>query len=441
MTSELLHILENATVASSCGILLTLLFRKTLRAFFGPSVAYFLWLLAPTSLIVLLLPAPSTGLTSVLSGSFSLSMSSLTSHVRLVSTSAGPALDWATWLVCAWGIGVLVFCASVVHQQRQFIASLGDLTRSDGVLRTTQLAGCPVVFGVVRPRIVVPGDFDIRYAPEEQVLILAHERMHVRRGDLLVNTLWVVFRCIFWFNPLVHIAGRLLRFDQELACDAAVMRNHPRSRKTYANAMLRTQLVDDPLPLGCHWPSSHPLKERIMLLKQSPARGLRRAAGQVFVGLCVLTVGYGTWAAQSGGAAASNMTADPPQVPSSIAGGDTSRGPKPDHRLSIDADWSDCSAEKKSCTYSGHVKFSSKKFVIMADKATANRTDSGFVLDVSGTPATFTHASSGAAAVRGTAERIVLDGVAGEVRLMGNASLTHGDAATTTGERLIYKFP
>lgn len=443
MASELLRILANTTAASSCGFLLTMLLRRRLRTFVGPSVAYFLWLLAPASVIVLLLPAPSAGLTSILPGSFSLSMTSLSGHVAEVSTSAGPAFGWSAWLVCAWGVGVLMFCAGVVHQQRQFIASLGGVTRSDGVLRATGPAGCPVVFGVVKPRIVVPSDFDIRYSPEEQVLILAHERMHIRRGDLVVNALWTVVRCIFWFNPLVHIAGRLLRFDQELACDAAVMRNHPRSRKPYANAMLRTQLVDDPLPLGCHWPSNHPLKERIMLLKQPPARGLRRLIGQLFVGFCVLTVGYGTWASQSGVAAASDpKTAVPPQVLNSVSGGDADQGLKPrGGPVTVDADRTHCSADEKSCTYSGHVRFNSTKFEILADKAKANRTDSGFVLVASGTPATFTRMpSSGAAIVRGAAERIVLDRAAGEMTLSGNASLTEGDDATMTGARLIYKF-
>jgi bla regulator protein blaR1 len=444
MANELLRILGDASVASSCGILLTLLLRRRLRAFFGPSLAYSLWLLVPTSLIVLLLPAPSAGLTSILPGSFSLSMVSLSSHVALFSASAAPTVDLATWLVCAWGIGVLLSCASVEHQQRQFIASLGSVTPSDGVLRASRRAGSPVVFGIVKPRIVVPSDFDIRYAPEEQALILAHERMHVRRGDLVVNTLWTVVRCVFWFNPLVHIAGRLLRFDQELACDAAVMRDHPRSRKHYASAMLRTQLVDDALPLGCHWPSNHPLKERIMLLNQLPTHGLRRALGQLSVGICVLMVGYGTWAAQSGlPAAPPAITATPSQVLDSVSGEDVSREPRPrGGPVTFYADQANCSADRKSCTYSGHVKFSTKNFEILADKAKTNLTDSGFVLVVRGTPATFTGTpSSGAAAVRGAAERIVLDGPAGEVTLTGNASLTQSDAATLKGARLIYKFP
>jgi bla regulator protein blaR1 len=452
MVSELLHILENATVASSCGILLTLLLRKPLRAYFGSSLAYFLWLLVPTALLVLLLPVPSTGPTSVFPVSLSLSMSSLTSQVARVSTSSDRGLNWAMWLVCAWGVGVLLFCARVVYQQRRFIASLGGLVRSDDVLRAAHSAGCPVVFGVVRPRIVVPSDFTIRYPPEEQVLILAHERMHVRRGDLIVNALWVLARCIFWFNPLVHIAGRLVQFDQELACDAAVMRNHPHSRKPYASAMLRTQLVDDPLPLGCHWPANHPLKKRIMLLKQPAARGLRRVIGQMFVGLCVLTVGYGTWAAQSSGVAPptdtamtadSAITADSSQSLNGVSGGDASQNPNPARGpVTFEADQTICSADRKSCTWSGHVKVSFKEFVILADEAKANRAKSGFVLVVRGAPATFTHTpTSGAAVTRGAAERIVLDGAAREVRLTGNASLTQGDAATMTGEGLIYSFP
>jgi beta-lactamase regulating signal transducer with metallopeptidase domain len=66
MASEFLSFLGNATVASSCGILLTLLSRRQLRTFFGPNLAYLLWLIVPTSTLVLLLPAPSTGLKAAL---------------------------------------------------------------------------------------------------------------------------------------------------------------------------------------------------------------------------------------------------------------------------------------------------------------------------------------------------------------------------------------
>jgi bla regulator protein blaR1 len=334
MASQLLTILEITTVASSCGILLALLLRRPLRRLFGPSLAYLLWLLVPTSLVVLLLPAPTPGLKTVFP--VPLSMPLLTAHGALASLSSG--VDWAMWLLCTWGIGALLLSWRLARQQRRFMASLGLLVRSDeGVLRAAYPAGCPVVVGIMRPRIVVPSDFDTRYASDEQVLILAHERMHVRRGDLVMNALWAVARCIFWFNPLIHIAARLFRFDEELACDAAVMRNHPHSRRSYASAMLRTQLADDALPLGCHWPSTHPLKERIMLLKQPPDRGLRSAVGQVFVGACVLMVGYATWAVQ----------------PDAAAPGDKARAKFADSAIRISADHVQQSGD--SFRYTGNV--------------------------------------------------------------------------------------
>jgi beta-lactamase regulating signal transducer with metallopeptidase domain len=297
MASELLDILGTATVASSCGVLLILLLRKPLRTFFGASLAYFLWLLVPTSILVPLLPAPSAGLKTVLPVPVQLSMPALIGHGAIVSTSSGFA--WVPWLIFAWATGALLFGLRLARQQRHFIASLGLPIRDNGgVLHAAFPTGSPVVVGVVRPKIVVPSDFAARYASEEQALILAHERMHICRGDLITNAMWALARCIFWFNPLFHIAAGLSRFDQELACDAAVMRNHPNSRKPYATAMLRAQIADDALPLGCYWPSTHPLKERIILLNQPAARGLRRMIGRILVGTCVCLIGYGTWAVE-----------------------------------------------------------------------------------------------------------------------------------------------
>jgi hypothetical protein len=108
---------------------------------------------------------------------------------------------------------------------------------------------------------------------------------------------------------LIHVAGRQLRIDQELACDAVVMRRHPKSRKLYARTMLKTQLAEAALPLGCHWQFIHPLKERIMRLNQPSPRGIRRAAGQLLIGTLIVTVAAGAWAVQSSGAdAASHQT-------------------------------------------------------------------------------------------------------------------------------------
>jgi hypothetical protein len=62
--------------------------------------------------------------------------------------------------------------------------------------------------------------------------------------------------------------------------------------------MLKTQLADSSLPVGCHWHSAHPLKERIEMLKQSPASSLRRNLGRALVALASVLGGCLAWAAE-----------------------------------------------------------------------------------------------------------------------------------------------
>ena len=107
-------------------------------------------------------------------------------------------------------------------------------------------------------------------------------------------------RCVNWFNPLVHLAVQTLRIDQELACDAQVVAAHPTARRSYAEAMLKTQLAARPLPLGCYWPaqSAHPLAERIALLsRKTPGRG-RRRVGAAAVAVLGLAGAWSAWAAR-----------------------------------------------------------------------------------------------------------------------------------------------
>jgi ankyrin repeat protein len=107
-------------------------------------------------------------------------------------------------------------------------------------------------------------------------------------------------RCVCWFNPLVHVAALAMRNDQELACDAAVAAQYPKARRIYAAAMLKTQLTQMSLPIGCLWPASDadPLKLRITMLKRELPGTRRIAAGSLLAALACLTTGCTVWAAQ-----------------------------------------------------------------------------------------------------------------------------------------------
>lgn len=293
MTSaDVLGVLVETTVSLSAAIALVLLVRRPLRRWFGATAGYAAWVVVPVAIIAVLLPAmaapaiPAAAAGNVFAAGIS-------------SSSAASEIVDARWMAVAWLCGTIAMAMRLGLQQRAFLASLGELQRrQDGALQAGVVAGLPAVVGLFRPRTVLPADFETRYSSEQQVLLQTHEREHVVRGDLWANALVAVLRCLAWFNPLVHLAARCFRHDQELACDQRVLAAHPCARRAYGEAMFNTQLAAQPLPLGCHWGFGHPLKERIAMLKQPLPSRRRWIAGAALVTALTSFAGITAWAAQ-----------------------------------------------------------------------------------------------------------------------------------------------
>lgn len=295
MTSvEGIDILAQATLATSAAAALVLCLRKGLMAKFGASVAYAAWGLIPVAWVAVLLPAPEMPAAVDFIGSIGL-MTTVSASVQETATPG----DWKPLLLAIWAFGSLAMLAWLGLQQRRFDRQLVDSElREDGLRVARITAGLPAVVGVLRPRIVLPADFDTRYDAAEQEMILCHERIHIARRDLHANAIAAVLRSLQWFNPLLHYAFVRFRRDQELACDERVVARHPQQRRSYANAMLKTHMADSPLPVGCHWQGSHPLKERIEMLKEHARNQKHPFAGVALVSLLFITGGFAAWAAQ-----------------------------------------------------------------------------------------------------------------------------------------------
>jgi bla regulator protein blaR1 len=299
MSSSALHSLIIATAASSIAIVLVGLLRKPLRYAVGARAAYWQWLLVPAGVLAALLPAPVHSV-RMMADSLPSPMSAAFSRV-LVSVGATGASDHYATGLAIWLLGASGMLLWLVRRQAVFVRSLGKLRPDPGGICRSSAIVAPLLVGVWRARIVVPMDFESRYSAEERSLMLAHERAHLVRRDAAINLFATVCLCFAWFNPLMYWAMGRLRFDQELACDALVVGGSKTGRRLYADALLKTQLANDAvwrMPVGCHWQSTHPLKERVAMLKY-PSPGIARRLGGIGFSVALTILGsYAAWATQ-----------------------------------------------------------------------------------------------------------------------------------------------
>jgi TonB family protein len=301
VATDVLRVLIETTLAGSVALLLVLFPRRPLRAAFAASAGYGIWGLVPAASLAVLLPAATGPLVQPIA----------IQAVAHVAAAALPmhAVDYAFTACMIWAVGAALMVLHFALQQRRFISALGCLMRTDdGLVEAEAIASLPAAIGLLHPRIVVPADYRTCYSVEQQRLMLVHERIHIARGDLIANAIAMLLRCAWWFNPLVHAAARPFRHDQELACDQAVITRYPHSRRAYGEAMFKTQLAMQSLPLGCYWLAfngsrSHPLKERTAMLKQPVPSLSRSLAGGALVIALTFTVGVTAWAAQPSKAA------------------------------------------------------------------------------------------------------------------------------------------
>ncbi len=300
MASEaVIATLWQAHTGFTIGLLAVLLLRKPWRRFAGAQAAYALWLLPPWLALAALLPS-SAGLPALALPPVRIS--------ALTGLPAAAASDgWQTGWLALWVAGVLTVALVQTARHRRYLRHL--LGRDRAAWRAPA-GDSPGLLGVWRPRLVLPVDFRQRFDADERRWIVAHEAAHARRFDNPARLLAAVLAGLAWFNPLAWVALALLRHDQELACDAAVLRRYPGSWRRYGLAMLKLDGAMSLPPAASAWQSHHPLKERIMLLKKAaPSVGARQAA-RVALALSAV-VGFGAVQALTAGSPDAASAAKP----------------------------------------------------------------------------------------------------------------------------------
>lgn len=164
----------------------------------------------------------------------------------LNNTDLRPVLantQWWQFIAIIWitGVTVFLFTHCLKHyrlvkmvdrwsediKDEQVLALMESIKEDLGIsghisLHLCQNIGSPMMIGVFKPRILLPGT---AISQGELRFILKHELVHYKRKDLWYKYLLLLATALHWFNPVVYLMVKVVNVQCELSCDAEVVRN------------------------------------------------------------------------------------------------------------------------------------------------------------------------------------------------------------------------
>ncbi|WP_435166878.1 M56 family metallopeptidase [Paenibacillus glycanilyticus] len=169
-----------------------------------------------------------------------------------------------------------------------------SLRRRIWLIQTNRVSS-PTLFGVFKPKLLLPGTALQTLSGAQLRYVFLHELSHVRRNDVALNGIMNILLALHWFNPFLWYAYHKMRADQELACDAlALSRVTPEESKEYALTIIKLlELFAKPIRLAgaaSILGSKKELKRRLMMIT-SPVKNSYRWS---LVGVVVLLLVGGT---------------------------------------------------------------------------------------------------------------------------------------------------
>jgi bla regulator protein BlaR1 len=230
-------LVEQQVVISFLLLILIILEGKAIKSL-GANVIYALWLLVPFLLIANNLPQDI------------IAVDDKSIYRYLVETGAATnqvnsSISWDfLWLCGTFSILSLGAFAQwkiyrLTHLESHKVELSVALPKTLNVVSNKQLAG-PILSGIFRPTLLIPEEFQSQFSVRQQQLMISHELVHFHRGDNLYNLIALLFVAVFWFNPLTWLAYRAFRRSQELACDAAVLKQSTTEDKiSYSKALVQ----------------------------------------------------------------------------------------------------------------------------------------------------------------------------------------------------------
>jgi TonB family protein len=174
------------------------------------------------------------------------------------------------------------------HAQADLDAMMLGLTRRFGFVRRVRVLvseriDTPMLFGWLKPVVLLPAAVALGFPRHQIELILAHELGHLRRYDHLVNLAQALLETLLFYHPVVHWISGEVRNERELCCDELVLQLTSGEPREYARTLASLEElrhVAGSLALAAN---GGELLERVRRIVGMPAPRLsaeRRASGR-----------------------------------------------------------------------------------------------------------------------------------------------------------------
>lgn len=217
-------------------------------------------------------------------------------------------LDYNKGLLLLWLLGVALFAGYTMFINVKVWYSV----RNESVLSNPSISGilhacksvmkismhvpvvivdkiqAPALFGLFRPRLLLPKSMINKLTEEQLRYICLHELAHWRRKDIFVNWITVILKILHWFNPIIWYGLYRMGQDCELACDSLVLSSiEPEKRKEYGHTVIQVlQMTLKPqwLPgaTGMTTGKSH-VKRRITMIANFKKQSLSLTIASVII--------------------------------------------------------------------------------------------------------------------------------------------------------------
>ncbi len=241
-----------------------------------------------------------------------------TSTRRQVAGASDPGLrasvanglrEWSSFAAIGWMLGLAAAAFVGMRRWRETARMLSESVPAPEVVqvraaelatrlglrrvpevRVSACAETPLVMGLLRPVVLLPGSRLDTLTDDQQRMVICHELAHLKRADLWLGCIPALAERMFFFHPLAHVASREYALAREAACDASVMRTLDAAPQEYGRVLLALGVSPSRPGLtaaGAAW-SFQNLKRRIAMLQDISVRSTRsRLLTAAIVGLAV----------------------------------------------------------------------------------------------------------------------------------------------------------